>query len=380
MNPLYLVAVLIGASIGILYTLLYITFDKSWKKIVSFLSGIGGGGGIINVCFISFEITNGEKKAIFVSWLLAALLLSFFIVLVFTAFIIKDRDDKNIIRLRDIILGQKSYIDDYYKNRTKEIDQKLNLDDLVKREEKLGKREQACLEEENRIQEENKKIQNLGKSKLKIVLPDKKAVVLNQPFIDILPSFVSDITYLYSNLNRMNKEMMKREKSSLQSKDFKSYFIEQATYIMDSLFNGGQDIRIHYRLFNKNTKHYELFVAVTGKEKRIEHTLTPMPFSGSMIEKSYTCKRGVIKSINLEAHHDSTHNSKWKDYLTLTFFNIKSDGMPILTMGISVKNAERYKNLFYFLEYVEFDTYVNDRLEEINEHFDIPSIIYGGSI
>lgn len=47
-------------------------------------------------------------------------------------------------------------------------------------------------------------------------------------------------------------------------------------------------------------------------------------------------------------------------------------------MGISVKNAERYRNLFYFLEYVEFDTFVNDRLEEIDNKFNIPSILYGG--
>jgi len=379
MNPIYIVAILIGVGIGILYTLLYITFDKSWKKIGSFLCSCGGGGGIIKICFTTFGITEGSHRAIFVSCLLGALIISFVIVLGITSFIIKDKDDINIIRLRDIILGQKAYIDDYYRNRTKEIDQKLNINDLIQREEKVSRREQACIEEEKRIEEENSKIQNLGKSKIKIILPEKKSVVLNQPFIDVLPSFVNDIAYLYSNLNRMNKEMLSRDIKSIQNKDFKSYFIEQATYIMDSLFNGGQDIRVHYRLFNKETELYELYVALTGKEKHIENALTPMPFRDTMIEKSFNCKRGVIKSINLEAHRESIHNAKWKDYLTLTFFNILSDDRPILTMGISVKNAERYKNLFYFLEYVEFDIFVNDRVEEINEIFDIPAIMYGGS-
>ncbi len=304
---------------------------------------------------------------------------AFIIVLLITAFIIKDKDDKNVIRIRDIILGQKAYIDDYYRGRTKEIDQKLNIEELTNREEKLTKREKACMAEEKRIADENEKIRNLGKSKIKISLPDEKLVVLNQSFIDILPSFVNDISYLYSNLHRINNDMLGRDPDCVQSKDFKSYFMQQATYIMDSLFNGGQDIRVHYRIYDEKSELYKLFIAVTGKEKHIESTLTPMPFKGTMIEKSYECKRGVIKSINSEAHKDGTHYTKWKDYLTLTFFNITRNGKPVLTMGISVKNAERYKNLFYFLEYVEFDTFINDLLEEINEEFDIPSILYGGN-
>lgn len=44
----------------------------------------------------------------------------------------KDRDDGDILRIRDIILGQKNYIETYYKKREKEIDDKLNVTALEK--------------------------------------------------------------------------------------------------------------------------------------------------------------------------------------------------------------------------------------------------------
>ncbi len=49
MISFYVSAIIIGTCIGILYTLLYISFDKAWKKIGSFLTGIGGGTGLIIV-------------------------------------------------------------------------------------------------------------------------------------------------------------------------------------------------------------------------------------------------------------------------------------------------------------------------------------------
>lgn len=53
----------------------------------------------------------------------------------------KDKDNNDVLRIRDIILGQKNYIDTYYKLRQQEIDDKLNYKILKQREEELAQKE-----------------------------------------------------------------------------------------------------------------------------------------------------------------------------------------------------------------------------------------------
>ncbi len=44
---------------------------------------------------------------------------------------------------------------------------------------------------------------------------------------------------------------------------------------------------------------------------------------------------------------------------------------PILSFGISVKNEERFRDTFYFLNYIEFEHYINEMLEQVNSEKDI---------
>lgn len=126
----------IGGAIGSVFALLFINFDKSWKKILSFIFGIGGSSGLIFVCADYFEITEQNMKFWTTTSLFLTLLVSFIIMMILMCKLIKDKDDNDILRIRDILLGQKSYIDKYYEKRTKEIDNKLQIPLLEERERK----------------------------------------------------------------------------------------------------------------------------------------------------------------------------------------------------------------------------------------------------
>ena len=104
--------------------------------------------------------------------------------------------------------------------------------------------------------------------------------------------------------------------------------------------------------------------------------MTPIPYANSMIQESFECKRAVIKSINSEHDYKSNNYTVWKDYMTYTFYNLKRNDRPFLTFGISVKNEVRFKNLFYFLNYFGLEEYLEEYLDQIDEQFNINTILY----
>lgn len=330
-----------------------------------------------------FELVTGADKMIFASVMMLGFLLSFVITLLALARIITDKDDSNTIRMRDIILGQKAYIDKYYESRRKEIDSRLGIEILEKREEsiefreyELARKEEANQLERLRLEQENRKLNDCAESQLTVILPERKSIVLDQAFMDVMPSYMRDLSRAYSAFKQNNNDTLAQDSFDLHS--LKVYLVAFATYIMDYLFPS-EEVRVHFRWFNPNNDKYELLCALTGKDKRPESKLTSIPFSKTMIEKSFRCKRSVLKSINPDADYKTLHHTKWKDYLTLAFWTILLDGVPALTMGISVKNPRRYRNLFFFLQFVEFDIFVNDCMEEIDGKFDIIKVLYGES-
>ena len=77
----------------------------------------------------------------FVGSMVLSIIISLFIMCI----LIKDKDDTDILRIRDILLGQKSYIEKYYQSRQQEIDDKLNIKKLQEREKKVSEREKKKL-------------------------------------------------------------------------------------------------------------------------------------------------------------------------------------------------------------------------------------------
>lgn len=368
--------IVIGVVIGSIFALLFINFDKSWKKIISFLFGIGGSSGLIVVCKNYFEITNQNMKFWTTTCLCISLMVSFIVLMIVMCKLIKDKDDNDILRIRDILLGQKSYIDKYYEMRCNEIDQKLNIQELKKRELEIIKRENSIENKELYLAQELKKLEQLGNKKLKIQLPEKANIIITNEFLKIMPSYIRDLSKCISDIDKFTEQFID-ENENIAIKEITAYLMFICLSISEYIFGGrSQDVRIHFRKYNSETKLYEKMVAVIGG-KTISRKMTPIPYCDSMIERSDKCKRALIKSINSDYDFSSNNNTVWKDYMTYSFYGIRYNNLPILSFGISVKNEERFKQIFYFLNYFRIEECLEENIERINDVFDIKSIFYG---
>ena len=170
-------------------------------------------------------------------------------------------------------------------------------------------------------------------------------------------------------------QSVKKENTEIDSEVLQAALANICMSVMTFLFGNSTQVRVHFRIYNVNTDYYELIVGMEGKEF-IDY-LTPIPYKDSMIEKSDLCHQALIKSLNSGSTKYNGNNSTiWKDYMTYSFYNIRHNDRPILSFGISVKNERRFKNQFYFLNFVKFEDYLNDNLTELNRITPIEKIMF----
>ena len=376
----------LGAVVALFFVLYYINGEGKWKILFEMLIGVGGNAGIIFVLDRFLPVSDNAIKLYSIASCLISFLILTLIFLVVFSFIIKDKKDKDIIRLRDILLGQFSFINHYYEERKKEVDGRLSIkileereNDLTKKENDLTKKEGALADREKFLEEESTKINELGKKKIKINLPEDNDITLNKEYVDIMPSYIEDIFNCISDINSCTDSLLSKPIDEIDFSAIKSYLCSVATYISSDLFGGtSHDARIHFRIFDKNQNGYAVFVSVIGN-KVLTKPMTFIPYDNdSLIKKSYECKRALIKSINSDHNFRGTNFKIWKDYMTYTFNGLLYDNKPYLTFGISIKNIERYKKSLYLINYFRLESFLQDNIDRINDQVDIASILYGG--
>lgn len=369
----------LGAVVALFFVLYYINGEGKWKFLFEILIGVGGNAGII---FLLDEFMDVSDKTIklysIASCLLSFLVLSLIFLVIFS-FIIKDKKDKDIIRLRDILLGQFSFINHYYEERKKETDGKLSLDSLEKREKSLTKKEEILADEKSKVEEDKRKIEELGKNKLKIKLPENSNIILNKEYVDIMPSYIGDIYNCISDINSCTDSLLSKPIDEINYSAIKSYLCSVATYISSDLFGGtSRDARIHFRIYDKEQNGYVKLVSVMGN-KILTQQMTIIPYNDdSLIKRSYECKRALIKSINSSHSFKGENFRMWQDYMTYTFNGLLYDDKPYLTFGISIKNIERYKKSLHLINYFRLESFLQDNIDRINDEVNIASILYGG--
>lgn len=366
---------IIGLVTGSIFSLLFINFDSSWKKIVSSLFSFGGVGGFIVAADYFFEIKSQSMKFWTASFLYIMFIASFVLMMSIMCILIKDKDDADILRIRDILLGQKSYIDKYYEKREREIDTILGIPILEQREREIEIKEKALVEREEFLDAEQKKIDSLGKRRVTISLPEKRNIVVTKEFMKSIPSYIGDFSKCINDIKNNTDLFIKVDIEKNNLHKLKTYLLSIAIYISQHMFGGNNDIRVHFRYYNENTEKFEKLVSVIGINVDSKK-MTSIPYEGSMIKKSYECKRALIKSINSEYDYQSNNYTKWQDYMTFSFYNLQRNNLPYLTFGISIKNASRYKELFYFLGFVGLDMYLNDFIENIDQKVGFEKILY----
>ena len=383
----------LGIVLALFFVLYYINGqDGKWKIFIEILLGLGGNAGAIFVLLKAFEVEDNTVKMLSVAACLFAFIVFVILFVIAFSFMIKDRENegKPIIRLRDIIIGQTQWIKQFRDSRMKEIEENLNYNELQKRKEEIDLKEKevdakrVSLEQELHtkrafIEDEKRTLKEIGNKKLHMELPVGTEIVISKDFIDVMPSYFKDVVRCIVEMNMHEKEHIQNE-DSIDMDKLKSYLYALSTSICTNIFstNSG-DIRIHFRYYNKEKGGYEKLIAIKGNQLFTQN-MTFIPYNEeNMIVKSYENKRALIKSINCEYDFKSDNNAIWKDYLTYTFYNVKSDNIPYLSFGISLKNEIRYKKIFYFLNYINFfEEYLQEKIETLHMSYDLENILYGG--
>lgn len=372
----------LGCTFGLFFVIYYINGDGKAKLFFESLLGIGGNIGGIFILYNTFKIDDVAINLISIASCLFSFLFITVALVIILAFVIKDEenDKNNIIRIRDIIIGQTSWVKEFRDLRMKEIDGILDYENLKKREEKISQQESIIDDKQKFVDEELKRLDEIGKQKVRMSLPEKSNITVSKEFVDLMPSYFKDVVRCITEMNTLEQEYLENAEE-FDINTVKSYLYALASSISSNIFsNNSVDIRIHFRYYNKEKKGYDKLIAIKGNQI-ISQDMTFIPYSeDNMIVKSYECKRALIKSINYLHDFQSDNHVVWKDYLTYTFHDLKSEGIPYLSFGISVKNEIRYKKVFYYLNYVNFEEYLQEKIEILHTKYKLEHILYGGDV
>ena len=365
-----------GLLIGLIFSLLFIVCDGGWKKMLPSIFVTGANSAGLWGVFELYNITDYTQIFVSIGVLGLSFVLTFVVFMLVMCLILKDKDDKYVPRIRDILLGQKQYIQQYYEKRAKEIDERLNMPTLTKRENDVTQRELQLNAQQEVFQRDKEEFAKLTADKLKITLPEHKELVITKEFLDVLPSHVDDLAAFIEGIKKETHTFLKKH-HAITHDDLKVYLTLIAIQILEHLFaKGAKDVRVHFRCFDEKKNGYGKLVSVIGG-KESKRDLTFIPYDkANMIKKSFECKRALIKSHNIDYDYVSNNSTTWTEYMTGAFYNITRDGKPCLSFGISVKNAARFKNVFNFLSYCKFETYLQDVIEQFNDCYDIEAILY----
>lgn len=365
-----------GMLVGLIFSLLFVSFDTGWKKTLSVVFASGASGVSLWGIYERYNINDYTKVFTSVGIFSVSFLLTFIGFMVIMCRIIKDKDDKDVLRIRDIILGQKEYITKYYESREREIDDRLNIPALERREQEIVLREQHYATQLEILEREKEELNKITENKLKIKLPEKKNLTVTKEFLELFPAYVDDLASFIEGI-KFETELFLEDHESVNREEFKVLLVLLSIQIIEHMFGkGAKDVRVHFRYYDECKNGYKKLVSVIGGNESAKD-LTFIPYDkANMIIKSFECKRALIKSHNIEYDFVGNNSTTWTEYMTGTFYNITRDGKPCLSFGISVKNATKFKHLFNFLNYCKFESYLQEVIEHLDERHRIETILY----
>lgn len=367
----------LGLIVGLVFSLLFVSFEKSWKKILSIVFTFGSGGIGLWTIYDKFGITDYVNAFTAIGIFSFSFLVAFVVFMVILCKIMRDKDDKDVLRIRDIILGQKSYIQKYYQKREKEIAEQLNIPALTKREQDVSLREQHYAAQLEVLERDKEDFRKLTENKLRIRLPEKKNLIVTKEFLDLFPAYIDNLSSFIEGI-RTETTLFLDSHSSINGEEFKVFLAILSLQTIEQLFGkNAKDVRVHFRYYDERKQGFSKLVSVIGaKESTRDLTFIPRN-KANMIMKSFECKRALIKSHNIDYDYTGNNNTTWTEYMTGAFYNLTRAGIPCLSFGISVKNAAKHKHLFNFLNYCKFESYLQEVIEQFDEKYPIETILYG---
>lgn len=373
--------VLIGIIVGVVGTILFFRMDKQWKQILVF-----AGSALVrreeqDVLLSDYLEVSKEEKATVILILVIGFMISVFFSFFLLTRLLKEQTGNNVIRVLDIFLSYDGFLRDYYESRKKEIDKLIDSEEIKKKEEELRNREEKLNDKEKRLVKKESIILDLQSKvhecKDKVItlkLPENSEIVLTDSFMKKIPLFVDNVCKFKSDVENLTNDFCREFEAKENNIDkdekqkrLKGYFVGIGLYIANDLFGiSNENVRTHFRVLKDNM--YIQYVVILGSEIS-KDKISDIPRGNSMIDKSFELKRSLVASLNPESKYDT--NTVWEDFITLSEYNITKDGAPFLSMGVSIKYAEQFKDMLYFLSYYKIERCLVSYIDRINRVCDI---------
>lgn len=371
---------LIGIIVGAVGTILFFRMDKQWKQILIFAGSALSAGGAGRVVIDYLEVSK-EEKAVVILILVIGFMVSVYLSFLLLTRLLKAQKGNNVIRVLDIFLGYEGFVKDYYERKNKEDDKQNDSEEIQKKEEELKNREKQLNDKEKRLEEKERSILDLQskvhecKDKaITLKLPENSEILITDSFMKKIPLFVDNVCKFKSDVDNLTNDFCREFEATENSIDkdekqkrLKGYFVGIGLYIAIDLFGiSNENVRTHFRVLKDNI--YIQYVAILGSEIS-KDKISDIPRGNSMIDKSFELKRLLVASLNPESKYDT--NTVWEDFITLAEYNITKDGAPFLSMGVSIKYAEQFKDMLYFLSYCKIERCLVSYIDSINKVCDI---------
>lgn len=369
----YGICALTGIIFSVVCTLLFFQSDKTWIRMISPLIGISGMG----ITYTLIQKLIGENSKDIIQNGMVVFLGCIVIMSPVTLFImckaLKDKNGQQVIRIRDILLGQKKFIDTYYEQRSEELKEAFYSKMIDEEKKKIALEKDEIQERIRNIESREKKFREQAEHSVSMQLPIESPVPMTNEFLGQFPDFIEGLAKYINDVRQLTKDYIIRYEENNRYILLHSYFLGLCSFTMKDVFDtSSQNVRVHFRILKGD--NYVKFVAKIG-ENIYEDDLTPMPKNKGMIKQSYNTQTSLIKSLNITYDEKGNHRKVWEDYMTITFYDICKDGEPFLSMGISVKNKEKFKHLLYFLNFYKIENFLQDQLREIDKVYNIVETI-----
>ena len=127
----------LGIVLALFFVIYYVNGNGKAKIFFEILLGLGGNAGAIFVLYRTFKIEDTTVNLFSMASCFFSFIIATIIFVIIFANMIKDKenDKLQIIRLRDIIVGQTSWVKEFRDKRMKEIDDVLDYNKLRQKEE-----------------------------------------------------------------------------------------------------------------------------------------------------------------------------------------------------------------------------------------------------
>ena len=262
------------------------------------------------------------------------------------------------IYISDFVIGKRHWIEEYGKKRISEVDALLNDIQLKEKNLELQNITNDLALKERELEVQYKYLEESSRDKVFISLPEDKKFLIGNKFLEDLPDmhdrWMSFLVEMTSNTNNYIDRVTGESGYDEVRDTIKSYLTHLCCSISTRLFNP-ESVRVHLRFRTSDGVFKKIVASTDSPEKMGSCPMTPIDQDDSMIGASIRNLRSMIKSFYPKYHQAGQNDKIWKDYITSVFNEIRKDGQPLLSMGISFKFPDKHSDASVYLVHIMFE-------------------------